>query len=89
MTNTQLKEITLLTFEAHSSSSFYISNYLLIFIILILTLSEHLLKKLKLEHKPQQIYNCDETGISGHVATREKAYGTKGIQLHQKKARIQ
>ena len=50
-----------------------------------LCFEEQMLHKLKLSDKPQQIFNCDETGISNHVTTREKAYGIRGGQHYQKK----
>ena len=41
--------------------------------------------KHNLLYHPQQIWNCDESGVSSHVATREKAYGVKGETKYQQK----
>ena len=48
-------------------------------------LVEDVLKRNNLLEKPSQIWNCDESGISSHVATREKAYGVKGETKYQQK----
>ena len=43
------------------------------------------MKKYNLMDKPHQVWNCDESGVSSHVATREKAYGIKGETKYQQK----
>ena len=63
---------------------FYICNPLCLFILF----TEALLRKLQLFDKPGQIFNADETGISSHVTSRERAYGEVGSQLCQKKVKI-
>ena len=51
-------------------------------------LVEDVLKRNNLLEKPSQIWNCDESGISSHVATHEKAYGVKGETKYQQKVII-
>ena len=63
---------------------FYICNPLWLFILF----TETLLRKFQLFDKLDQIFNADETGISSHVASRERAYGEVGSQLCQKKVVI-
>ena len=51
-------------------------------------LVEDVLKRNNILENPSQIWNCDESGISSHVATREKAYGVKGETKYQQKVII-
>ena len=39
------------------------------------------LKRLGIEDKPQQIFNCDETGWSGKEAASQNVFAVKGTQL--------
>ena len=51
----------------------------------ILQCLESQLKRLNILDQPDHLFNCDESGINSHVATREKAYGVKGEQTFQQK----
>ena len=50
--------------------------------------TERELKRLGLESQPERIFNCDDTGVSSHVASRKRAYGPKGKTMYQQKVNI-
>jgi hypothetical protein len=37
----------------------------------------------KIENKPGQIFNCDETGWSGKEKSKQKVFGLKGEPVYQ------
>ena len=47
--------------------------------------SETVLNNSGISNKPDNIFNCDETGINSQVSYRQKAYGRKGERLYQQK----
>ena len=50
--------------------------------------SESQLKRLEIMDKAERLFNCDESGINSHIATREKAYGVRGEQTFQEKVNM-
>ena len=51
-------------------------------------IAEALLKCHNLEEKPGQIFNIDESGVSGKSVRCGRAYGLKGDVLYQKKVKF-